>query len=268
MSVTTSTSGNAAASSGPDRAARQPVTTRRAPSWRAWASCEDRLDRLLARGLDERTGVHDHEVGLIDARCRFVAVSEQRSGELGRVDLVLRTPECLYPVAADHRRSLPTVRFHDAERGPAPNPGDNLARGARPLRRCRGGHRSDRRFSRVWKRSIRRIEARSRRRPQRSRSPPGPSALRRSNRPGASANESCGSMKRCRESEPGMVFTSFKNSSSPSERKSIRATPRIRNASTQANAAARRRSATSSETLAGSSRAAACIPTPPTYLSL
>ncbi len=73
---------------------------------------QHRLDRLLPGRLDERARVYDHEVGLLGARGGHEAVGLEQTGELVRVDLVLRAAERLQPVAAlGHRSSFEAVRL-------------------------------------------------------------------------------------------------------------------------------------------------------------
>ena len=67
----------AAASSSPERSARQPVTTSRDPAARSAVELEDRLDRLLAGRLDERARVDDDEIGLTRIPRRLVAVQHR-----------------------------------------------------------------------------------------------------------------------------------------------------------------------------------------------
>ena len=69
-------------SSGPDRSARQPVTTRRAPSRRTSASSRMVSTDSRARGFDERAGVHDDEVRVAGAGRGLETVGEQRRSDL------------------------------------------------------------------------------------------------------------------------------------------------------------------------------------------
>ena len=68
-------------------------------------------------------------------------------------------------------------------------------------------------------------------------------------------------------SEPGIVLISFTNTSSPTRRKSMRATDRTRAAATTARAASLISVAMASGSAAGSSRLALAMPSPPRYLS-
>ncbi len=66
------------------------------------AEGENRVDRLLAGLVDERTGVDHHEIGGGRIGRRPHAIGRQRADQLVAVDLVLRTPQRLDPVRSWH----------------------------------------------------------------------------------------------------------------------------------------------------------------------
>ncbi len=79
---------------------------------------QDRCDRLLARLLDERTGVHHHQVGIVGRVGSDESVGGHRSGQLVGIDLVLGAAEGLDPEGAGHgRASLRVSRRRDASTG-------------------------------------------------------------------------------------------------------------------------------------------------------
>ena len=80
---------------------------------------EDGVDRLLAGGLDEGAGVDHHQVGVLGALGRLVAVRRQGAGQLVRVDLVLRAAQGLQPVMPGHRDNLPGTGGRPRAGGPA-----------------------------------------------------------------------------------------------------------------------------------------------------
>ena len=68
---------------------------------------ENGVDGLLPRRLDEGAGIDHHQVGLLGRGSRLVAALAQGSGQLLRVDLVLRTAQRLQPVTLSHQDNLP-----------------------------------------------------------------------------------------------------------------------------------------------------------------
>ena len=67
---------------------------------------ENRVDRLLARRLDERTRVDDHDVGVGRCACRYEPVGQERTDQLLGINLVLRAAQRLYPEAVRHPNRL------------------------------------------------------------------------------------------------------------------------------------------------------------------
>ena len=61
---------------------------------------QDRVDRLLARRLDEGARVDDDDVGI--GRRGHEPIGQERAGELVGIDLVLRAAQCLHPEAPCH----------------------------------------------------------------------------------------------------------------------------------------------------------------------
>jgi len=66
------------------------------------AQGQDRVDRLLAGGLDEGAGVDHDDVGLVGGVRRHEPVGQHRPRQLVGVDLVLRAAEGLHPKGVRH----------------------------------------------------------------------------------------------------------------------------------------------------------------------
>ena len=103
----------------PWRSARHPVTTRRAPSWRAAASSRMvSIDSWRAASMKAQVLTTTRSASL-GRRGRLVPVAPEGPHQLVRVDLVLRTTQGLQPVSLGHQDNLPAAACAPPLRGQA-----------------------------------------------------------------------------------------------------------------------------------------------------